>query len=115
MVTRVERAEEAPPRTVECCEPTARRVLPQAEASRLASLFKALSDPTRVQVLRMLAEVPELCVCDINANFSLEPSTMSHHLKVLREAGFLASERRGLWVYYRLEPGAEATVRKVLL
>jgi ArsR family transcriptional regulator len=98
-----------------CCQPTERPVLPDGEAIRLASMFKVLGDATRVQIVRMLADAPELCVCDISANFSLEPSTMSHHLKVLRDAGFVTSERRGTWLFYRLDRSAEAMVRKILL
>ena len=98
----------------DCCVPSRRGLLPAAEAERLSMMFKAMGDPTRVQVVRLLADVAELCVCDINVNFPLEPSTMSHHLRVLREAGFITSRRRGLWVFYRLEPGAEATVRRML-
>ena len=96
----------------ECCTPTERHLLGGDEAGRHATTFKALADPTRVQIVSLLAEVAELCVCDINANFALEGSTMSHHLKVLREAGLISSEKRGLWVFYRLRPRALDTIRE---
>ncbi len=95
-----------------CCAPTDRPVLSDAAAFRFSTVFKALSDPTRVKVVSLLAEVGELCVCDIKANFDLGPSTMSHNLKVLREAGLLRADKRGLWIFYRLEPGALAMLRE---
>ncbi len=96
----------------ECCTPTERRLLGEGEAAGHATTFRALADPTRVQIVWLLAEVAELCVCDINTNFALEASTMSHHLKVLREAGLISSEKRGLWVFYRLRPRALDTIRE---
>ncbi|HUZ77872.1 MAG TPA: metalloregulator ArsR/SmtB family transcription factor [Chloroflexota bacterium] len=95
-----------------CCTPAERPVLADVEAARFASTFKALADPTRVKIVRLLADAGELCVCDINTNFELEDSTMSHHLKVLREAGLLAADKRGLWVFYRLIPETLAMVRQ---
>jgi len=95
-----------------CCEPAERPVLADVEAARFANTFKALADPTRVKIVRLLAEAGELCVCDINTNFELEPSTMSHHLKVLREASLLSADKRGLWVFYRLIPETLATLRQ---
>jgi ArsR family transcriptional regulator, arsenate/arsenite/antimonite-responsive transcriptional repressor len=93
-----------------CCTPAERPVLADVEAVRFANTFKALADPTRVKIVRLLAEAGELCVCDINVNFELEPSTMSHHLKVLREAGLLAADKRGLWIFYRLVPETLSTL-----
>ena len=77
--------------------------------------FKALADPTRLRILAMLASTPGgMCVCDLNEGFDLEQPTISHHLKVLRKAGLVSSERRGTWVYCWLDPGAESWVRGTL-
>jgi len=67
-----------------------------------AALFKALSDPTRLRILRAISQMSELCECNIVPTFDLSQPTISYHLKVLREAGLLASERRGQWVYHRV-------------
>ena len=77
--------------------------------------FKPFADPTRLRILAMLASTPGgMCVCDLNEGFDLEQPTISHHLKVLRKAGLLSSERRGTWVYCWLNPGAESWVRETL-
>lgn len=87
-----------------------------AEASRVAKAFKVLSDPARVRLLNMIACRPdaECCVCDLTAPMKLSQPTVSHHLKVLHEAGFLEREKRGTWVYYRVVPGAMESLRAVL-
>jgi ArsR family transcriptional regulator len=94
------------------------RGLPELdEELALASVarFKALADPTRLRILAMLASTPAgMCVCDLNEGFDLEQPTISHHLKVLRKAGLVSSERRGTWVYCWLDPGAESWVRETL-
>jgi ArsR family transcriptional regulator len=77
-----------------------------AEAERLASRFKALADPTRVAIVNRLAQADETCVCDLTAAFDLSQPTISHHLKVLRDAGLVDSSRRGTWAYYRVVPDA---------
>ncbi len=77
--------------------------------------FKALADRTRLGILAQLAASPEpICVCDLGAGFPLEQPTISHHLKVLRDAGLIVSERRANWAYYRLHAAAEAWVRDTL-
>src|SRR3954465_15757250 len=90
-----------------CCEPV---VYPDAspdQAARLASLARALSDPVRVQLVDVLRKhAGKVCVCELVPLFDLSQSTISHHLKVLREAGIVDSERRGLWAYYYVVPGA---------
>jgi len=85
---------------VAACCPTAE--LPQASEAidHAASLFKALSDPTRLRILRAISDVKELCECNIVPAFGLSQPTISYHLKVLREAGLVRSERRGQWVYH---------------
>ena len=78
---------------------------PRQAAGELAVTFKALGDPVRLRLLSLIASAgPEACVCDLNEAFDLSQPTISHHLKVLREAGLVSSERRGTWVYYRLHP-----------
>ncbi|MEW2360319.1 metalloregulator ArsR/SmtB family transcription factor [Spirillospora sp. NPDC029432] len=91
-----------------CCAPLSGPPLTEDEAAELAKVFKALSDPVRLRLLNMIASVPggEACVCDLTGPFELTGPTISHHLKVLRQAGLIEGERRGTWVYYRAVPGA---------
>ena len=85
-----------------CCGPVA---LPDApDAPSLAKAFRALGDETRLSIVRLLSRAPEVCVCHIGEGFSLGQPTISHHLKVLREAGVVSSERRGNQIYYSLAP-----------
>lgn len=88
--------------------------LDPAEAELLAARFKALSDPARVAILNRLAAADEVCVCDFVAAFDLSQPTISHHLKVLREAGLVESSRRGTWAFYRLVPDAVEELRTAL-
>ena len=85
--------------------------LPEAARDELAARFKALADPTRVAIVNRLAAADEVCVCDLNAAFDLSQPTISHHLKILREAGLVDSTRRGTWVCYRLVPEAIESLR----
>src|SRR5215211_3283322 len=90
-----------------CCEPVAYPDVERERAERMAEIAKALADPVRLQlvdVLRMHAG--KVCVCELVPLFDLSQPTVSHHLKVLREAGIVDSERRGLWAYYYVRPGA---------
>jgi ArsR family transcriptional regulator len=74
-----------------------------------ASLFRALADPARVAVLATLARAEhEACVCDFTEGLNLNQSTISHHLKILKDAGLVTSIRRGTWGYYSLAPDARA-------
>jgi ArsR family transcriptional regulator len=93
---------------VGCCSPLAREPLSAAQATELAKVFKAMGDPVRLRLLSLIAshEGGEACVCDLTGVFDLTGPTISHHLKVLREAGLIAGERRGTWVYYRVLPDA---------
>lgn len=85
-----------------------REPLGEADAAELARMFKALSDPVRLRLLSLIAsyEGGEACVCDLTGPFDVSQPTISHHLKVLREAGLVDSERRGTWVYYWVQPVA---------
>ena len=86
-----------------CCAPGT-PVMPKAAATELATVFKALADPTRVAIVNRLAAADEVCVCDLTSVFELSQPTISHHLKVLRQAGLVGVERRGLWAYYYVIP-----------
>jgi ArsR family transcriptional regulator len=90
-----------------CCSSSA-PPLERDEASRVASGFKALADPARVQLLHLVssAEAGEACVCDLTAALDLSQGTVSHHLKILVQAGLLERDRRGTWAWYRVVPGA---------
>jgi ArsR family transcriptional regulator len=80
-----------------------------AAAARLATVSKALGDPVRVQLVDVLRKhAGKVCVCELVPLFDLSQPTVSHHLKVLRDAGIVASERQGLWAYYYVVPGAIA-------
>ncbi|MCJ1708803.1 helix-turn-helix transcriptional regulator [Microbacterium sp. VKM Ac-2923] len=91
-----------------CCATPPASVLTAKAAESLAATLKALSDPTRLRLLSIVAgsEGQEACVCDLTDPVGLSQPTVSHHLKVLTEAGFLTRSKRGTWAYYRLVPGA---------
>ena len=87
-----------------CCSPIAETSLDPSQAMELARMFKALGDPIRLRLLSRITSAPdgEICVCDITGDdFDVSGPTISHHLRVLREAGLVDGERRGTWVYYR--------------
>jgi ArsR family transcriptional regulator len=89
-----------------CCPPIAETRIPAETAAVLAPAFKALGDPIRLQLMSMIASAAggEVCVCDLTPAFEVSGTTISHHLKVLREAGLVDAERRASWVYYRARP-----------
>jgi len=96
--------------------PLAREPLSEAAAGELAVKLKALSDPVRLRLLSVVASHTggEACVCDLSVGIDLSQPTISHHLKVLRTAGLLESERRGSWVYYRVVPDALRQLSQLL-
>jgi ArsR family transcriptional regulator, arsenate/arsenite/antimonite-responsive transcriptional repressor len=96
-----------------CCGPTT-PALDAAEAELLAARFKALADPARVAIFNRLAGADEVCVCNFVDALDIAQPTVSHHLKVLRDAGLVESTRRGTWAYYRLVPGAVDALREAL-
>jgi len=100
-----------------CCSPLVREPLTEDWAGDLARMFKALGDPVRLRLLSLIASHAggEACVCDISATIDLSQPTISHHLKVLRQAGLLDCERRGTWVYYWVIPSALQQLSAVLL
>jgi ArsR family transcriptional regulator, arsenate/arsenite/antimonite-responsive transcriptional repressor len=99
-----------PVQTVACCSPLSRAPISQQQADQIAPLLKALADPVRLRLLSLVAshEGGEACVCDLNDAFDLSQPTISHHLKVLHDAGLLERTKRGVWVYYRARDEALA-------
>lgn len=87
------------------------------EAVELAAVFKAVADPVRLRLLSLIAAHAggEACVCELSGAFALSGPTISHHLRVLREAGLIAGERRGTWVYYRVRAGTLRRLSSVLV
>ena len=97
----------------QCCTPLVRQALDEQAATELSRMFKALGDPVRLRLLSLIASQAartgrrgEVCVCDLLGAFDVQQSTISHHLRVLREAGLVDCERRGTWVYYWVVPAA---------
>jgi ArsR family transcriptional regulator len=90
-----------------CCEPVVYPDVERAHAQRMAAIAKALGDPVRLQLVDVLRKhAGKVCVCELVPLFDLSQPTVSHHLKVLREAGIVGSERQGLWAYYYVIPEA---------
>jgi ArsR family transcriptional regulator len=90
-----------------CCEPVVYPDVERAQAARMASVAKALGDPIRLQLVDVLRKhAGKVCVCELVPLFELSQPTVSHHLKVLRDAGLVDSERQGLWAYYYVIPNA---------
>lgn len=96
-----------------CCAPGA-PLLDDGERHAISDRFKALGDPTRVAIVNRLAATGETCVCELVAEAAVGQPTVSHHLRVLREAGLVESTRRGTWSYYRLVPEAVAALGAAL-
>ena len=107
----VPRAESA----LECCAPLDRQPLTTDQAEQVSGLLKAIADPVRLRLMSMVLshEGGEACVCDLTPAFDLSQPTISHHLKVLHEAGLLDREKRGVWVYYRARPEAMAAMNSL--
>jgi ArsR family transcriptional regulator len=97
-----------PVEAVACCSPLTREPLSAEQAERVVPLVKAIADPVRLRLLSLVASHAdgEACVCDLNDAFDLSQPTISHHLKLLHEAGLLDREKRGVWVYYRVNTSA---------
>jgi ArsR family transcriptional regulator, arsenate/arsenite/antimonite-responsive transcriptional repressor len=95
-----------------CCTPLSREPMTEQQAAQIAPLLKALADPVRLRLMSMVLshDGGEACVCDLTPAFDLSQPTISHHLKVLHEAGLLDREKRGTWVYYQAKPDAMAAI-----
>jgi ArsR family transcriptional regulator len=96
-----------------CCTADA-PALDEHVRADFADRLRALADPTRIGIVNSLARSPELCVCNLTDAFGLSQPTVSHHLKILREAGLVEAERRGTWAYYRLNRAAVAELALAL-
>jgi ArsR family transcriptional regulator, arsenate/arsenite/antimonite-responsive transcriptional repressor len=99
-----------------CCTPLAREPITASQAADLAHKLKALADPTRLRLVSMVAahEGGEACVCDLTEPLGLTQPTISHHLKILVDAGIFTRDKRGVWAYYALVPAALDALSAVL-
>ncbi|HEX6953905.1 MAG TPA: metalloregulator ArsR/SmtB family transcription factor [Agromyces sp.] len=106
----------AEPTGAVCCAPLTRETIEPDQADLLARKLKALADPTRLRLISIVAasEHDEACVCDLIEPVGLSQPTVSHHLKILMEAGFLTRTKRGTWAYYKLVPGALGELSQLL-
>ena len=102
--------------TAACCSPLVSEPLDADAPTAIAPLLKALADPVRLRLLSLVASHAdgEACVCDLNDAFDLSQPTISHHLKVLHEAGLLTRSKRGVWVYYRVDRDALGALTTLL-
>lgn len=91
-----------------CCAPITREPIAPENAESMAKTLRALADPARLRLISMVAahEGAEACVCDLTEPLGLSQPTVSHHLRVLTDAGFLSRSKRGTWAYYKLVPGS---------
>ncbi|KAA1428734.1 ArsR/SmtB family transcription factor [Nocardioides antri] len=104
------------PDLASCCSPATGGRIDDAAAEALARMFKALADPNRVKLLSLIAaaEGQEACACDLTAPVGLAQPTISHHMKVLTEAGLVSREQRGKWAYFSLVPGVLESLAEAL-
>ncbi len=97
-----------------CCASVVDAPLPEAEAVELARVLGALADPVRLRLLSLVASQAEICSCDLEAPLQKSQPTVSHHTRVLAEAGLLVGEKRGRWMWWRVDPARLAAVRAAL-
>jgi ArsR family transcriptional regulator, arsenate/arsenite/antimonite-responsive transcriptional repressor len=97
-----------------CCAPITHSPLSETEAAELAHALAALADPVRLRLLSMVASHTEVCSCDLEEPLGKSQPTVSHHTKILAQAGLLIGERRGRWMWWHVEPSRLAAVRKAL-
>ena len=97
-----------------CCTPLVAAPLSEDDAERLASALRVVADPARLRLLSLITASGEACVCDLTGPLGLSQPTVSHHLKVLTEAGLLAREQRGRWAFFRLQPHGLDLLRDAL-
>lgn len=99
-----------------CCSPLTRSAMSQSQADDLAKSLKAIADPARLRLLSIIAasEGQEACVCDLTEPLNIGQPTVSHHLKVLTDAGFVTRSKRGTWAYFALVPGALDSLSRLL-
>ena len=99
---------------VVCCAPVTEAPLSEGEAKDLARVMAALADPVRLRLLSLVASNPEVCSCDLEGPLAKSQPTVSHHTKVLAEAGLISGERRGRWVWWHANPARLAEIRTAL-
>jgi ArsR family transcriptional regulator len=97
-----------------CCTPLAEAPLSEADAERLASALRIVADPARLRLLSLIAAAGEGCVCDLTEPLGLSQPTVSHHLRVLTDAGLLVREKRGRWAFFRVQPDGLELLRDAL-
>jgi ArsR family transcriptional regulator len=104
------------PRLAGCCEiPASPPPLVETERERIVAAFRALGDPTRLEIFRLLAaQDAPVCACDVVDRFGLSQPTISHHLRILRQAGLVTSTKRGVWAWYAPDPRALAWLREIV-
>ena len=112
-------AEQAPTPTEDadaalCCGPIVDTQLRESEANELASVFAALGDPVRLRLLSIVANEGEVCSCNLEAPLAKSQPTISHHTRILTEAGLIVGEKRGKWTWWRTAPDQLRAVRRVL-
>jgi ArsR family transcriptional regulator len=102
----------SPADTAACCPPLSAQPLTAGQAEQIAPMLKALADPVRLRLMSLVAshEGGEACICNLNDAFDLSQPTISHHMKVLHDAGLVDREKRGVWVYYRARSQALASL-----
>ena len=102
----------SPAEIAACCSPLTAEPLTMEQAEQVAPLLKALADPVRLRLLSLVAshEGGEACICELNDAFQLSQPTISHHMKVLHEAGLVDRDKRGVWVYYKIRSQALASL-----
>jgi ArsR family transcriptional regulator, arsenate/arsenite/antimonite-responsive transcriptional repressor len=106
-------ARSAPEQAV-CCAPVTEAPLSEKDAAELARVMAALGDPVRLRLLSLVASNPEVCSCDLEGPLSKSQPTVSHHTKVLAEAGLISGEKRGRWVWWHANPSRLAEIRAAL-
>ncbi len=106
----------SPAESAACCAPLTAQPLTMEQAGQVAPLLKALADPVRLRLMSLVAsrQDGEACICDLNEAFELSQPTISHHMKVLYEAGLVDRDKRGVWVYYRVRPQALASLSTLI-
>ena len=106
----------SPADTAACCAPLTAGPLTMEQAGQVAPLLKALADPVRLRLLSLVAshDGGEACICDLTAAFDLSQPTISHHMRVLHEAGLVYRDKRGVWAYYRIRPQALASLAALI-
>ena len=104
------------PAAVACCAPVTQAVISDDQAEQVATLLKAMADPVRIKLISLIAahDGGEACVCDLNDAFDLSQPTISHHLKILLDAGLVTRDKRGVWAYYRIVPSALSACANLL-